>query len=77
MDTSEISGKAQEWKQSAEESAEDLQEQASEWKRKATEKARETGQAIDGYVRENTWMSIATVALVSCTIGFLLGRSRD
>lgn len=69
--------KAQDWKQTAQETAEDLQNRAGEWKQKATEKARQTGQAIDQYVRDNTWMSIAAIALVSCTLGFLLGRSRD
>ncbi|HVV00528.1 MAG TPA: hypothetical protein VHH88_04145 [Verrucomicrobiae bacterium] len=77
MDTSEMREQAKDWKQTAQEAAEDFQEQAGEWKRKAGERARQTGQVIDQYVRENTWMSIATIAAVSCVLGFLIGRSRD
>jgi ElaB/YqjD/DUF883 family membrane-anchored ribosome-binding protein len=77
MDTSDMTQKAQDWKESAEETAEELQDRARDWKQRASESARNASQKVDSYVRENTWASIATIALVSCTIGFLLGRSRD
>jgi ElaB/YqjD/DUF883 family membrane-anchored ribosome-binding protein len=73
MDTNDIKDKAQNWQ----ETAEDLQEQARDWKKAATETARNTSKAVDEYVHENTWMSIAVIAIASCTLGFLLGRSRD
>ena len=77
MDTSEMKQQAQDWKESAQDTAEDFQNRFNDWKQRASDTARKSGQAIDSYVRENTWMSIAGIALVSCTIGFLLGRSRD
>jgi ElaB/YqjD/DUF883 family membrane-anchored ribosome-binding protein len=77
MDSREIKDKAQDWQQAAEETAEDLQDKAQEWKRTAAEKMRNTGQAIDEYVHDNTWTTIATAAVLGCVIGFLIGRGRD
>jgi ElaB/YqjD/DUF883 family membrane-anchored ribosome-binding protein len=77
METREIKDKAQDWKQDAEETAQDLQDKAQQWKQAATDKMKDTGQAIHEYVHDNTWTSIATVAVLGCVIGFLLGRGRD
>ncbi len=73
MDAEETTEKAQEWHSAASETADELKHRAQDWKQTACE----TREAIDRYVRENAWMSIATVALVGCAIGFLLGRRRD
>lgn len=48
-----------------------------DWQKRAGETAKNVGQATDQYVRDNTWTSIAVVALVGCVVGYLIGRSRD
>lgn len=73
METREMAEKAQEWQ----ERAQDLTEQARDWQQRATESARRTGQAVQEYVHENAWMSIAIAAAVGCAIGMLFMRSRD
>ena len=73
METREMADKAQEWQ----ERAQDLTDQARNWQRKATDTARRTGQAVQDYVSDNTWMSVAIAAAVGCAIGMLFMRSRD
>ncbi len=68
-----MSEKAQEWQ----EKAQDVAEQAQEWQQRAAETARNTGRAIQDYVNDNAWMSVAIAAAIGCAIGLLIGRSRD
>ena len=81
MDTNDIKNKAQDWEQSARERGEELQEEASRWQQKAKEKAKEiarnAGTAADRYVHDNPWVAIASVAVVSFTLGALLARRGD
>ncbi len=73
MDTTEMREKAENWQ----ETAEGLKEQAQNWQRRVSEKAQDTGRAIQSYVQENTWTSVAIAAALGCAIGLLLSRGRD
>ena len=88
METNELQEKAQEWQGEAQEAAQDLRSKAEakvsdfkktaqEWGRRATETSRKAAEATDLYVHENAWSVIASVAVTSLLLGFLLGRSRD
>lgn len=73
MNTSDIKDKTEE----LEEQVRGWKETAQEWQQTAMESARNAASATDDYVRENVWSSIALAVLAGCTLGFLLGRSRD
>jgi ElaB/YqjD/DUF883 family membrane-anchored ribosome-binding protein len=77
MNTNDVAEKAGKWKDRAEDTAEDLQDKASAWQKKAIKSARKAGETADTYVRDNPWAIIASVAVVGCVIGLLLGRLRD
>jgi ElaB/YqjD/DUF883 family membrane-anchored ribosome-binding protein len=88
METNQFQDKAQEWQGEAKEAAGDLRskaeakisdfkETAEEWRRCAAETSRKAAKATDHYVHENPWTVIASVAVASLLLGFLLGRSRD
>ena len=88
METNELQDKAQEWQGEAKEAAQDIQstakekisefkQTAKEWNRRATEASRKAARTTDQYVRANPWTAIASVAVASLLLGFLLGRSRD
>lgn len=72
MDTTEMSEKAQNWQKTAE----DLQDQAEHWGKKVSAKAQDTGKAIQSYVQDNTWTSVAIAAALGCVIGLLMSRGR-
>lgn len=55
----------------------DMTNRLQEFQKKAGDTARNVGRVTDTYVHENTWSSIAAVAMIGCLLGFLLGRSRD
>ncbi len=69
MDASEITEKAKNWQQTAE----DVADQARDWQ----DTARRTGRVIHEYVNDNAWMSVAIAAALGCAVGLLLSRSRD
>ncbi len=69
MDAREMTEKAKNWQ----ETAENLSEQARDWQ----ETARRTGRVIHEYVHDNAWMSVAIAAALGCAVGLLLSRSRD
>ncbi len=48
-----------------------------DWQKRATETARNVGTTTDQYVRENTWTTIAIVAVVGCILGYFLASRRD
>jgi ElaB/YqjD/DUF883 family membrane-anchored ribosome-binding protein len=48
-----------------------------DWQKRAGDTVKNVGQATDGYVRENTWTTVAIAAAVGCVIGFLLAKTRD
>ena len=77
METKHIREKSQEWQEQADKTVQGVREKAQEWQRKATENARRAAQAADGYVHENPWTVIASVAFASLLLGFFLARSRD
>jgi ElaB/YqjD/DUF883 family membrane-anchored ribosome-binding protein len=88
MENNQLQDKTQDWQGEAQEAAQDLrskaatkisdlQETAQEWGRRATETSRKAAKATDDYVHENPWTAIASVAVASVLLGFLLGRSRD
>jgi ElaB/YqjD/DUF883 family membrane-anchored ribosome-binding protein len=72
MDTSELTEKAQNWK----ETAEDVKGQAQKWKATVSEKAQQTGRVVQDYVHDNTWWSIAIAAALGCALGIFLSRGR-
>jgi uncharacterized membrane protein len=45
------------------------------WTRQAIDRARQSGRAIDGYVHDQPWITIGSVAAVCLLLGFFLGRS--
>lgn len=55
----------------------EVSEKTQDWQRRATEAAKNAGEVTDRYVRENTWTTVAVVAVLGCVIGFLLASSRD
>jgi ElaB/YqjD/DUF883 family membrane-anchored ribosome-binding protein len=71
----DLSEQGQEWKEQAQEKLGELKSRAQEYQQRLSETARNTGRVIDEYVHENTWMTVAGVALLGCAIGFLLARS--
>jgi len=70
METNEMTGKGEEWA----ETAENLPEHGREYKRRAIEGAREASRTVDSYIHENVWMSVGAAAAVGVLVGFLLGR---
>ncbi len=48
-----------------------------DWQRRATEQARNLGHVTDGYIRDNTWVAIATAAALGCVLGFVLTHPRE
>jgi ElaB/YqjD/DUF883 family membrane-anchored ribosome-binding protein len=73
MNTTDIKDTAED----LEEQAQEWKEAAREWKQSAIEGARNAAQSTHQYVRENVWSTLAVAVVVGCTLGFLLGRSRD
>jgi ElaB/YqjD/DUF883 family membrane-anchored ribosome-binding protein len=73
MDANQITEKTKNW----ESAAQDVTEQARHWTERARNAARQAGSAADQYVHENTWTTVALLAVAAVAIGFLLGRSRD
>ncbi len=73
MDANQITEKAKDWQ----ETAQDLTEQARHWTERAKRAARQAGAAADQYVHENTWTTVAILTVAAVAIGFLLGRARD
>ena len=57
--------------------AQELKESAREWQEAATDKVQSTGRAIDDYVQENAWISVAIAAALGCAIGLLLAKVGD
>jgi len=55
----------------------EITEKLEDWQKIATKTARNVGAATDEYVRDNTWTTIACVAVVGCIVGYLLGSRRD
>ncbi len=45
-----------------------------DWQQRATERARDVGRLTDQYVRDNTWGTIALVAILGCVVGYLLAN---
>lgn len=88
MNKSDVQDKAQEWKEKATETvqelkskaqdkARDLQQSAKQWQQKAIDTSRRAAQATDEYVHENTWSALVTVGLSCLILGILIGRSGD
>ena len=88
MNKTDVQDKAQEWKEQAEgtaqqvrskvkEKARDLRDTAKEWQERAAEGTRRAVQVTDQYVHENTWSVLASVALGCLILGILIGRSSD
>ena len=50
----------------------EMTDKLQDWQKQASETARNVTQATDQYVRENTWTTLAVVALVGCALGYLL-----
>ena len=75
MKTSEMTDKAEEFKQKGEEAADSLRGKAQEWQRQATTTARNAAKATDDYVRDNPWETVGWVAAGVFVLGFLLGRT--
>lgn len=65
-ETDELERQARSWKESAQ-----------ECQQTAMDTARNAAQATDQYIHENVWSTIALAVLAGCTLGFLLGRTRD
>jgi ElaB/YqjD/DUF883 family membrane-anchored ribosome-binding protein len=77
METDQIREKAKNWQETAQEVSDEARESMRDWQRRAAETARNTSRAIDDYVHENSWMSLAIAAALGCAIGLLLSRSRE
>ncbi len=73
MDKHNVTEKAQEWT----EAAENLQEQARNWRDRARDSALYAGRATDQYVRDNAWSSVGIAVIAGLLLGVLLGRIRD
>jgi ElaB/YqjD/DUF883 family membrane-anchored ribosome-binding protein len=73
MNTTDIKDKAEDLANQAQ----DWKEAGQQWHQVAADRARYAAQATDDYVRENVWTTVALAVLAGCTLGFLLGRSRD
>jgi ElaB/YqjD/DUF883 family membrane-anchored ribosome-binding protein len=58
-------------------STQEMTDKVQDWQKRATKTARDFGEAADTYVRDNTWTSLATVAVLGCIIGYFLANSRD
>ena len=54
-----------------------MTEKLQDWQKRATETARNIGDATDGYVRDNTWTTIAFAAVLGCIFGYFLANRRD
>jgi ElaB/YqjD/DUF883 family membrane-anchored ribosome-binding protein len=56
---------------------EDMQNRVSDTARNVSETARDMSNATDRYVRQNPWMTIGSVALAACLIGWFLRSAKD
>jgi ElaB/YqjD/DUF883 family membrane-anchored ribosome-binding protein len=54
-----------------------FQQAAAEWQKRAAETTRKAAQATNGYVHENPWTVIGSVAAVCFCLGLLVGRRRE
>ncbi len=72
-----VTERAQEKAQDWQERAQVLTDRAKQWSRRAQDAARQAGLAADKYVHENTWTTVAVLAVAAVTLGFMLGRMRD
>jgi ElaB/YqjD/DUF883 family membrane-anchored ribosome-binding protein len=67
MNAREMTGKLQE-----------MTDKLQDWQKRAGERARDFSRATDGYVRENTWTTVAIAAVIGCLLGYLLSsRGED
>lgn len=48
-----------------------------DWQKRAKEQARYWGETTDTYIRDNTWIAIASAAALGCVLGFLLTHPRE
>jgi len=55
----------------------DISDRLQDWQQRATETARNVGTTTNRYIHENTWTSIACVAILGCIVGFLIARRGD
>jgi len=55
----------------------ELSDRFQDLQKKAGETAKNLGQTTDTYVRENTWSTLALVAIVGCVVGYILASGRD
>lgn len=55
----------------------ELSDKFQDWQARARTRAKDLGLTADTYVRQNTWSTLALVALLGCVLGYLLTARRD